>query len=672
MTRTPRFGRLLQGILLAAAGFLPGAGMAAPAIGSLKLIDPPPVPGLENYVRDPNMAIVLGKALFWDMQAGSDGIACASCHFHAGADNRVKNQLNPGANAGDRRFSRTRIGGGGANYTLTPGDFPFYQLVNPADRNSAVLFDTNDVVSSQGVFHRDYFWIGNPRHGVDLCASLRDRVFQINGINLRRVEPRNSPTVINAVFNFRNFWDGRAHNVFNGVDPFGPANPDAYVLAMDEDGRLTQEQVRLANSSLASQAVGPPLSEFEMSCGGRGFPDLGRKLLRLQPLAKQVVDATDSVLGPYVHPSGKGLRLSYGELIQAAFNRRYWGAQEGYDGYRQMEFNFALFWGLAIQMYESTLISDDSPFDRFVEGDANALTDQQKHGLAIFLQTGGPGHEEEEDDDGGNAIAEFLAANRLTARGRGRCINCHIGPEFTRATFNNLQHKIGGATTFELIEQMVMGDGGVAAYDSGFYNIGVTPTVEDIGLGGTNPFGLPLSFTRLSQLGYSVCDVPFDCTVSPLERVAVDGAFKTPTLRNVELTGPYMHDGSMATLEQVVEFYNRGGNRRGPDRGPDTTGFGENGSNVAPDIVPLKLSAREQAALVDFMKALTDERVRWEMAPFDHPQLFIPHGHPGDQWSVTDDGTGDGKATDDYIELPAVGAAGRAAKGLPPLKAFLE
>jgi cytochrome c peroxidase len=52
----------------------------------------------------------LGKTLFWDMQVGSDGQACASCHFHAGADNRTKNQPNPGLNAGDSTFANPGAG----------------------------------------------------------------------------------------------------------------------------------------------------------------------------------------------------------------------------------------------------------------------------------------------------------------------------------------------------------------------------------------------------------------------------------------------------------------------------------------------------------------------------------------------------------------------------------
>jgi cytochrome c peroxidase len=67
---------------------------------------------------------------------------------------------------------------------------------------------------------------------------------------------------------------------------------------------------------------------------------------------------------------------------------------------------------------------------------------------------------------------------------------------------------------------------------------------------------------------------PCDATLKPNVgfRDAVDGAFKTPTLRNIALTGPYFHNGSRATLRQVMEFYNRGGDRRGEDAS-NTSGF---------------------------------------------------------------------------------------------------
>ncbi|MFY0532376.1 hypothetical protein [Nannocystis pusilla] len=66
-----------------------------------------------DLIVDNDAAIALGKALFWDMQSGSDGQACASCHFSAGADNRSRNQLTPGLIGGNGKFDPTRTGGQG-------------------------------------------------------------------------------------------------------------------------------------------------------------------------------------------------------------------------------------------------------------------------------------------------------------------------------------------------------------------------------------------------------------------------------------------------------------------------------------------------------------------------------------------------------------------------------
>jgi hypothetical protein len=207
----------------------------------------------------------------------------------------------------------------------------------------------------------------------------------------------------------------------------------------------------------------------------------------------------------------------------------------------------------------------------------------------------------------------------------------------------------------------------------------VTPTTDDFGRGGTAPFlmtdgvtPIPLSFSRQFFVGEAllgfpppaepVCTVPFvGCPDPPVTRVAVDGAFKTSGLRNIELVGPYMHNGSMVTLMQVVDFYARGGN------------FPiENGENLAAFIVPipeLQGPANEdnRRALIDFMLALTDERVRWEQAPFDHPQLFVADGHE-------DIIFGNPKLTriltDNVVEIPAVGASGRTAQ-TGPLRPFI-
>ena len=78
-----------------------------------------------DFVKDEAAAIALGKAFFWDMQVGSDGVtACASCHFHAGTDNRVKNQLSPHGAAriqGPRRVfrvGRTEFHAHGAGFPI--------------------------------------------------------------------------------------------------------------------------------------------------------------------------------------------------------------------------------------------------------------------------------------------------------------------------------------------------------------------------------------------------------------------------------------------------------------------------------------------------------------------------------------------------------------------------
>src|SRR5947207_7045318 len=122
----------------------------------------------------------------------------------------------------------------------------------------------------------------------------------------RQVTGRNSPSVINAGFYIRNFWDGRASSVFTGATPYGDSDTRANLLVLDMSGVHT-ERVRMNNSSLASQAVAPPVNSTEMSYEGRTWPMIGRKLLSLPPLAHQHVAADDSVLGGMANPDGQGL-----------------------------------------------------------------------------------------------------------------------------------------------------------------------------------------------------------------------------------------------------------------------------------------------------------------------------------------------------------------------------
>ena len=143
-------------------------------------------------------------------------------------------------------------------------------------------------------------------------------------VNVRRVAPRNTPSVINAVFNLHNFWDGRANFHFNGVTPFGQTDPDATILVRNNAGDLENRKVDLRFASLASQAVAPTLSKSEMSFDGRSSPNVGKKMLGRRALATQEVHPQDSLLASLRHRSGLGLTNTYRELIQQAFNRNLW------------------------------------------------------------------------------------------------------------------------------------------------------------------------------------------------------------------------------------------------------------------------------------------------------------------------------------------------------------
>jgi len=622
---------------------------------SLKDVDVPKVDD-KDFIDDPDAAIRLGKALFWDSNLGQDGQACASCHFSAGADSRVKNQVSPGLNDlfVPAAFDSFASGDGGPNYTMYVDDFPLHQLSDIDDRNSTVLNTSgNDVISSMGTFNGDI----SVAYGLETCETAVDGLFARGGANTRRVEPRNAPTTINAVFNWRNFWDGRANNVFNGVDPLGRRTDTTGVIKKVGGHGLVDVDVRVTNSSLASQAVGPVLSSFEMNCGAAGLgPDFrhaARRLFLYKPLAHQTVHPDDGVLG--AHSTGVGLTMTYEDMIEDAFHNKWWDSDELVDGFTLMENNFTLFFGLAVQAYEATLISDDAPFDRFLEGEDRAMTDDQVKGLGLFL-------------------------------GKGHCVNCHIGAELTGAATHLIAEEEEGG----LIERMVMGEtdgvSSAALYDNAFYNIGVTPTSQDIGVGAVIG-GHPVSFTRQEKDRAAGGDPPdhFETNpetfevdpgvpVDPNERDAVDGAFKTAGLRNISLTGPYFHNGGQATLRQVVEFYNRGGDRRsgsilGYDTECDSTGLNANCSNLDPDITSLELSEEEIDQLVVFLESLTDERVADESDVFSHPSLAVPLGHDGDHIAGSDDGA---ECDDETLYLPAIGDDGRSAEGLDPVPSFEE
>lgn len=158
--------------------------------------------------------------------------------------------------------------------------------------------------------------------------------------------------------------------------------------------------------------------------------------------------------------------------------------------------------GKAIATYERTIVSGESPFDRWVKGNQKAVSESAKRGFTLF-------------------------------EGKGACVVCHSGFNFT---------------------------------DDGFHNLGLKEAGEpDPGR-------------------YGVVKVPRNM-----------GAFKTPTLRDVALTAPYMHNGMYKTLDEVVDHYNRGGDVK---------------QHLSPNIAPLNLTAQEKADLVEFLKSLTGEQVK--------------------------------------------------------------
>jgi len=386
------------------------------------------------------------------------------------------------------------------------------------------------------------------------------------------------------------------------------------------------------------------------------------------------------------------LNTTYSTLIQSSFDSKWWRGQGKYrrvngtlvadpNGYTQQELNFSLFWGIAVAYYEWTLKSDDSLLDQALEGRI-MLSEQEMRGAFVFAN-------------------------------KGKCVDCHAGPMLSKAT-NIVVPELPEPGFVVVPEAMNVArmDGLFKTampimYDEGWYNLGVTPTATDRGIGGNDPWGKPLSYSRqVAEPTRKVDSFPFNacwfeeriteiapeaCThavemaaFNPAEqRLGVDGAFKTPSLRNIGLTAPYFHNGGYATLRSVVEFYARGGNRRGDGTEDPEWEFNDNsgtghlgrghpvmdagvGSNVIgieplfktdpnePDFFPdetKQLTDAEIEDVVAFLLTMTDRRVQCRAAPFDHPALSIPDGHLVTQ-SVG------GNAKDFYTVLPATGASG--------------
>lgn len=193
--------------------------------------------------------------------------------------------------------------------------------------------------------------------------------------------------------------------------------------------------------------------------------------------------------------------------------------------------------GKSIEAYERLLVSRNAPFDRFVAGDSNAISTSAKRGLKLFI-------------------------------GKAACVQCHSDPTFT----DNKVHNTG----------VPQRGPNVPETDTGHFG--------DADLLLKNAYNGATEFSDDPQAG-----------AEKLANIKVDaantGAFRTKSLRNVEKTAPYMHDGCMATLEEALEFYDAGG------------GSSQFSGNKDPLLLPLNLSSAEKAALVAFLKTLTGDPI---------------------------------------------------------------
>lgn len=193
----------------------------------------------------------------------------------------------------------------------------------------------------------------------------------------------------------------------------------------------------------------------------------------------------------------------------------------------------------AIAAYERTLVSGNAPFDRFLAGDTRALSEAAGRGFNLF-------------------------------RTRARCSVCHsLNNSFPFLTDGNYRNT------------------GVAANFAGF---------EELSRLAVNTNGEPSGdvATRHNELAKQTGSAELGRFLVSDNALDV-GAFRTPSLRNVELTAPYFHDGSAATLADVLRFYSQGGNAN---------------TNRDWELQAISLSEAEQKDLIEFLKCLTSDDAR--------------------------------------------------------------
>lgn len=271
--------------------------------------------------------------------------------------------------------------------------------------HNGVFGDADDARGSQGVARRD-----------SAGAPKPDPIY---GLGVQ-ITSRKAPSALDAWLFDELFWDGRATTTF--VDPVTGA------VAIQSGG------------ALESQAAGPPLNSVEMSCEGYSWTAIESKLLAATPLklASQIPESM--ALAVSAHPS-------YPALFAWAY------------GTPEVTARRILF---AIATYERQLRSDQTPWDRFNAGDSDALTPDQRAGLAVFNV-------------------------------KARCAKCHAPPLFTDKKFHNI-----GARASEL-------DAGRSAISGQAADIGKmkTASLRNVGLraaGGLLHFGTGSGATLRSVL----------------------------------------------------------------------------------------------------------------------------------------------------------------------------
>ena len=520
---------------------VPAGAPAFVPLASLKTVPNPVLPRAANgaltiradltgYVADLPSAIQLGKALFWDMQAGSDNkTACATCHFHAGADSRDRNQVHPSA---DKAWNSQW-----ANYSFIPegADFPI------AGDNAA---------ASQGVRKAVFKGIG--AKGSESTASVSDPVFSVNGVNVRQATKVNAPSAINAVFNHRNFHNGRAQSEFNGVNPFGPRDGSARVWMLDAKGTPVSDrhphperQPRLAGGRSAAER------DRDVRRRTRRSPTSARKLLALKPLGLQRVAFDDSVLGP-IADTTVGLKVSYAALIQKAFQPKWWNSKKSVpvNGRTVLDDRGEL---LVVLGPVPDALPGDAGLGRLADGPVRGDAGVRREPAAEQPQPGAGrpgrgavgigghrgyarGHPERAGPvrapsraDGGRplpAAAPSRHRRRLRVLSPRRGDDQRVGEKPRRWGHRSRRRRVQerrvrledgtdvhvrasrpGRHDQRLLRRLDAHrhvdrrrrGRASCVYDSGWYNIGVRPTSEDLGVGDTDPFGNSLSWTGLFQ-----------------------------------------------------------------------------------------------------------------------------------------------------------------------------